>query len=515
MVSNCGENCGRVGREWRTVASRSNRAAVTLVELMVAIALTLMVILAVVRVFDLLGGNVTQSRSILEMSARTRIIADQLQNDLSSLTLKPAPPADPTAAPGYLEIVEGVRSERDPDGDGRFLPTGAFVYRNDPEPNPFVVCPTTETFAEVSSQSPLLPPAPPNGPAAIINQSFLQQVYGVLGDTDDLWMGTIRSVGEPFRGRFQDANGNVSQIESPLAEVVWWIEPQAGPPGSAPGGYGFSLVRRLLLILPSLNVNGALPTAVAGDPAQVQQFLAFNDISVRFEGNGRVVANSLADLTNRRNRFAHWFTPFPHFVNRNFLVRSMDRIVLPDGSIGSRHDGSDLITSDPVAFDIRVFDPLAPLLAPDSGPVRYAVTPVDAGYYTVLGSEPLGFGAYVDLGCLFTSGPTTPPFVSHFTGRPDVRSRLLVNPLAPRVYCTWSNAYERDGLDQNGNGLIDEGTNGLDDGGGSLVVDDAVEQETAPPYAQPLRGLELILRMRDNSTQQVRQTSVVADFVTH
>jgi hypothetical protein len=62
---------------------------------------------------------------------------------------------------------------------------------------------------------------------------------------------------------------------------------------------------------------------------------------------------------------------------------------------------------------------------------------------------------------------------------------------------------------------VDEGTNGLDDGGGSLVVDDAVEQETAPPYAQPLRGLELILRMRDNSTQQVRQTSVVADFVTH
>jgi hypothetical protein len=45
-------------------------------------------------------------------------------------------------------------------------------------------------------------------------------------------------------------------------------------------------------------------------------------------------------------------------------------------------------------------------------------------------------------------------------------------PLARPTYDTWSLHYEFDGIDQNGNGLVDEGTNGQDDNGDG-VADEA------------------------------------------
>ena len=53
--------------------------------MLVSVALTLLVVLAVVRVFDLLGGNVTESRSILELSGQLRNVSAQLQKDLDFL----------------------------------------------------------------------------------------------------------------------------------------------------------------------------------------------------------------------------------------------------------------------------------------------------------------------------------------------------------------------------------------------------------------------------------------------
>lgn len=79
------------------------------------------------------------------------------------------------------------------------------------------------------------------------------------------------------------------------------------------------------------------------------------------------------------------------------------------------------------------------------------------------------------------------------------------------IYDTWPRRYERDGLDQDGDGLVDEGTNGIDDDGID-GVDDAGEQETSPPYPVPLRGIEVRIRVMDYNTRQVRQVSVVADF---
>src|SRR6185369_14133857 len=82
------------------------------------------------------------------------------------------------------------------------------------------------------------------------------------------------------------------------------------------------------------------------------------------------------------------------------------------------------------------------------------------------------------------------------------------------TYDTWTLQYERDGINQDGDNdpitsipLIDEGTDGLDNPERNpnpppappIIylngVDDVGERETVPPYSQPLRGIQIRIRM--------------------
>ena len=107
------------------------------------------------------------------------------------------------------------------------------------------------------------------------------------------------------------------------------------------------------------------------------------------------------------------------------------------------------------------------------------------------------------------------------------------NVLAPgyAVYDTWSFHYENDGVDEDDDGKVDQGTNGLDDNGwyvnaitGAIQYsgqvngpingpDDVGERETAPPYDKPLRGIQVILRVFEHDSRQIRQVSVDQHFV--
>jgi hypothetical protein len=80
------------------------------------------------------------------------------------------------------------------------------------------------------------------------------------------------------------------------------------------------------------------------------------------------------------------------------------------------------------------------------------------------------------------------------------------------VYDTWAKSYERDGINQNGGMLIDEGTDGLDNDGVN-GVDDNGERETIPPYPVRLRGLEVKVRVYEPGTRQVQQGTVGSDFI--
>jgi len=73
--------------------------------------------------------------------------------------------------------------------------------------------------------------------------------------------------------------------------------------------------------------------------------------------------------------------------------------------------------------------------------------------------------------------------------------------------------YENNGIDEDGINGPDAATNGLDDGGVVGVVDDIGERDTVPPYSAPLRGVRITIRVFEPSSLQVRQVTIVQDFL--
>jgi hypothetical protein len=80
-----------------------------------------------------------------------------------------------------------------------------------------------------------------------------------------------------------------------------------------------------------------------------------------------------------------------------------------------------------------------------------------------------------------------------------------------RVYDTGSFHYERDGIDQDGDGIIDRGTNGIDDNN-ALGVDDELELEAPPPYPVPVKSAQIRIRMFEPDTRQIREVTIVHQF---
>jgi len=125
----------------------------------------------------------------------------------------------------------------------------------------------------------------------------------------------------------------------------------------------------------------------------------------------------------------------------------------------------------------------------------------------------LNYANQLNYGDKLVSGTLT-PLDSHFSGRPMIASGLtaLTNNVTVHTYDTWSLYYERDGVDQDGDGVVDQGFDGVDNDGAN-GVDDPGEYETSAPYPVPLRGIEASIRMMEFNTRQVRQVSVVSDFL--
>jgi len=187
----------------------------------------------------------------------------------------------------------------------------------------------------------------------------------------------------------------------------------------------------------------------------------------------------------------------------------------------------DVILTGVIGFDVKIWDRRAPIVADDPSNPRTALVPGDPGYRAALAAQLasgspiyLGHGAYVDLGYFDTGVGATP--LSDFSHNGQLGAGLQ------RVWDTWSMHYEHDGLDQNGNGLVDEGTDGFDnveDAGGvdtdadgvvnlqDGVVDDPGEQEAPPPYAAPMVSIQIKLRVKEPDRRQVREVTIIHDFL--
>ncbi|RLS76229.1 MAG: prepilin-type N-terminal cleavage/methylation domain-containing protein [Planctomycetota bacterium] len=268
-------------------------------------------------------------------------------------------------------------------------------------------------------------------------------------DTDDVLQFTTRAIPGPFASRY-----NTDTIEAPCAEVGWWLLPAASQ--TVPGVTLYDLCRRQFVVASFVGKSPFDPgNSLSG--AAVASAQQFYDISLRTEA-GRLVPNTLGDLGRRENRFVYSTASLRNTVR----------------------DGEDVVLSNVISFDVRVFDPQARAQVV-STIVRY---PGDPTY--VAGTGPAG--AYVDLGAGQAAGA--------LSLAPNAKSGLTTVS-----YDTWTLAYEFNGA----------GTNGQDDNGDGMP-DDSGELVRPPPYTTPLRGIEVRIRCYDASSSQVRQMTIRHTF---
>ncbi|MGI9516781.1 MAG: PilW family protein [Pirellulaceae bacterium] len=391
------------------------RDGLTLIELMIAVALTLVIVAAMIRAFTSASDQISEGRAKMDMHNKIRMVTETLRNDLQNATCSPRPRGLSDERSGYFEIVEGAEVDADHAGDA----------------NPDL---------------------------------------RFLGDHDDVLSLTVRSDDVPFRGRFDGGF-----VESYLAEVTWWQVHE----GADDYDGNFRLYRRVLLIRPDLTTTETNFTTFYDD----------NDISVRREEGGPgLLMNSLEDLADRRNRFCHNTSTFPHELIPGLLdSRPLTGI----------YEGEDLMLDKCIGFDIKVFAPNAPVKV--SG--NYLVETNDPGYAGV--TDPaVAYGGYVDLG----HGNGTNWFSDSAWDNGYTFSSF------PNTYCTWTAMYESDGEDQDSDGLIDEGVDGVDNNNAD-GIDENAERETQPPYPWPIRSIQVSIRMLESKSNIILQKSIKESFV--
>jgi prepilin-type N-terminal cleavage/methylation domain-containing protein len=284
-------------------SGRLRSRGMTLIEMLVAMTMTLIIMGVVAQLFGMMGKGLTGSRNSLDLDAQLRSVAFTLRNDLAGITALPIPPLSPEADAGYLEIIEGPRTD---------LPAGGGSLNT------------------------------------------------LTGDWDDVLMFTTRSFGDAFTGRCEPAVfGGSSTIRSQHAEVAWFCRESPSQQQIVPGTTLYTLYRRQLLVIPYVGL-GNFASGGNSVTGSLPDFQYANDLSVHVRPDGRLGPNSLGDLTKRENRFLHNptgnvlfpFEPFTKFTNNQLnghIPEDRDRV------------GEDVVIANVIAFDVRVFDPREPL----------------------------------------------------------------------------------------------------------------------------------------------------------
>lgn len=386
------------------------RSGFSLAELLVASTIGLLVMAGVASLFSVFSRSLSQSQSTVDLTSRMRAAAWKLRQDLDGVTCPVVPWLSPDANTGYFEISEGPQRD------------------------------TTLTFVANAGTA------------------------NLEADTDDVLMFTTRAPAGSFSGRYLTADRT---IESPYAEVAWFCRRAATQ--SVNGTTVYNLYRRQLLVLGYVGLPEFSGNSIAGAvPAIYETY----DLSLRSEG-GRLYPNTLGDLTKRENRFMHDPADFPNAMRLDANAR-LGYVEAGGTQVTGTFEDTpraweDVILTNVVSFDVRVFDPQA--TARTAGGVT--LYPGDPGY--AAGTPATAAGAYIDLG----GGQ------GGRLGQPaDPKSGLVA------TYDTWSQHYVA----------------------GGAGLNDPAAYTRAPPYPVPLEGVEVRIRCYDPTSKQVRQVSVRHSF---
>lgn len=373
--------------------ARRSRVAFTLVELLVAMAITLLLMAALGKAFATIGKTMKEGRSKVSLSSKLRGLSFRLRTDLRTRTVEARPPLKHDSGRGYLTYYEGPLTEHT---WGLYC---ADAFR------------TTDGGQKISSTDPQF---------LSMNRSSTTRRHSRFGDIDDYIAFTAEAPGDQwFTGKVPAYLVNDAIVDNPVtpldermeptiirskfAEIIIWATPTwsvdpatsslvtAGTTRGMPQYVDenndlipdqVTLHQRVLLIRPDLNVPGTIPGASpldsfpsdylrpiggVGAPGNVPPVLQriypignttgpyyagyvnaasatsptamlnshwlvgmapihhFFDLSLRRivhevtgEPTGYVAANSLTDLVQPHNRFAHVRYPGRFFGRGSF-----------------------------------------------------------------------------------------------------------------------------------------------------------------------------------------------------
>lgn len=486
----------------------SARGGLSLIEVLIGMVMTLIVLGVMISVFASSSAEMATARGMVAMHNQLRVCSELMRSDLERVTVDVRPAAVEAPAAGYFEYIEGPMRD----------------------------------------------------------STRIGSLQNSLGDYDDAICLTVRSDGVPFRGRWVDpATNQTSMIESNVAEIIWFtdfddrnLNVQVDPDER------IAVYRRVLLVRPDLPVRAE---ATGNAILDRRLFFLRNDVSVSFfNATNTPVANSLEDLTRRENRFAHggmaaaFPNGYPFAFDRQFV--SLCRLTaqniesaaaaagLPPPNLIVAQllqaAGQDVVASDIAAFDLRIWSPDAIVRQANPADMsdQVLIQPGDPGY-AINPAVPqaandvtngVGRGAFVDLGygndyvsgsAAWTGTAVNALNAPQFSTLSNPKagngwqwpSPPFPNPTYDLCYDTFSTHYETNGVDDDGDGIIDQGTNGLDDdylagppptGNGP---DDVGERETMPPYPFACRGVEVTFRAIHRETKQIHQTSVKQSYL--
>src|SRR5215211_2056248 len=99
------------------LTTHQSRAAFTLVEMLVAMVLTLILVTSIAQFYAIVGDSVKDGRALIEMGGQMRAAVQRLKADLDLITVSVVPWTDDGSASGYFEYFEGYANDYNANGN--------------------------------------------------------------------------------------------------------------------------------------------------------------------------------------------------------------------------------------------------------------------------------------------------------------------------------------------------------------------------------------------------------------
>ncbi|PQO39078.1 hypothetical protein C5Y96_04235 [Blastopirellula marina] len=564
----------------RTQHITTQTRGLTLVEMLMATALTLVMFAAVAQIFGMMGTAMRDARATIELSGNLRSVSTNLQHDLDNVSVDVLPWVQPGANQGYFEIIEG------PDRDVDFAVSDVDLTTAGTQGSLAGDADDIICFTAYSRDQPFV---------GLIQGQLMPNVGGYANDI-------------PHKYWVDRSNTSLfTTITSHYAEIVYFTKhtPLEDTDGDSQrdADETVTLYRRVLLIRPDIFMgNPNTMAATASYSLNYFQAMNYYDLSMWSASNVEWKTNSLEDLQSRDRRVAHApypangltvetgkilrvanppatgdFDPAPMRPHALLSFEQLNRALELAGTNNRDRTGEDVMLTNTLAFDVRVYDPIAPVRNDSASSPSLMIAPGDPGFGSASTTNPM-LGAFVDLNwSRSVPSGTTSYYNQSFEDAPNSKSLLrqvtayfvdtnrnatdiygstapananevntiyfLQNPSMLNAtpsstipgysyYDTWPFFYEVDGVNQDASGtdtIPDEGTNGFDDDGDDIVDDhyaidfdnnniintttEPGELETEPPYNKALRAVSITVRAIEEGTRQVRQDTIISDFL--